>query len=689
MDPHPIKWTAPEPLWIEATDRSNPDRALMPNPSILRFATDDFMPLIQGVMATDPRRLGEYRLVKETWRGVLPMTPAVAPKDVFALPLQRQSASRRRINGLAPASLGRKLTSGADTTNIPLKLYQPAHQRHYLVTSCLVCQIQGMPDRKVDSGKQEEAGFVMRRLLPLSADPANPSAFDENSWQEYAWVPGTAGNSWQLANPGDQYVTGEEILPMFGLKYTQDDQRQRRLFAGLIPAGKREAYLAATATTTLPATTAGGVAANGDDFTARKILLRTKVIEPWKQLLDRAVKAANALETNNLTPPTPDTNAFNNALANARKVARINLQESAYFVLADFAEFLQTYLRPIWDPLVETPGVQDPTEPRQLAALNALRSVRLDPPSPAPPGGPLGIAWNALLSGSQKLVGSLPEAFKLLVDPQVAKSLDAVKTSYDPSAPQGYPPFVFPLADPEDSPGAVHAALPRSLTIAAPVTSDETTELADAQAAEEADMPSSADALDQLAVVLARALAAVPSTAPQPAVPLAAQTPADPLTGWFVIRCIYRRPACGPLHDDVVSARTEAFQLAGFFDSDAPARPIRIGLPIDTSPAGLRKFDKNTAFVLSDMLCGHVKRAKGMSFGDLVMSVLPFPFHKSLDGGNSPCGLGTICSLSIPIITICAFIILIIMVSLLDIIFSWTPYFMLCFPVKGMDGKKS
>jgi hypothetical protein len=680
MDPHPIKWTAPEPLWVEATDRSNPDRALMPNPSILRFTTDDFMPLIQGVMATDPRRLGEYRLVKETWRGVLPVTPAVAPKDVFALPLQRQSATRQRINGLSPASLGRKVTSGADTANIPLKLYQPAHQRHYLVTSCLVCQIPGMPDRKVDSGKQEEAGFVMRRLLPPNGDPANPPAFDENSWQEYAWIPGLAGNSWQLADPGDQYVTGEEILPMFGLKYTQDDQRQRRLFAGLVPAGKREAYLAATAMT-LPAISAGGVAVNGDDFTARKILLRTKIIEPWKQLLDRAAKAYKAALNKDDPGAPPDAETI--------KLARIDLQASAYLILVDFAEFLQTYLGPIWDPLVQTAGAQDPTEPRQLAALNALRKVRLDPLSPAPPGGPLGSFWNALLSGSQTLVGSLTEAFKLLVDPQVAKSLDAVKTSYDPSAPHGYPPFVFPLADPEDSPGAVHAALPRSLTIAAPVTSDETTELADARAAEEADMPSSADTLDQLAVVLARALAAVPSTAPHPAVPLAAQTPVDPLTGWFVIRCVYRRPACGPLHDDVVSARTEAFQLAGFFDPDAPARPIRIGLPIDTSPAGLRKFDKNTAFVLSDMLCGHVKRAKGMSFGDLVMSVLPFPFHKSLDGGNSPCGLGTICSLSIPIITICAFIILIIMVSLLDIIFSWTPYFMLCFPVKGMDGKKS
>jgi hypothetical protein len=94
------------------------------------------------------------------------------------------------------------------------------------------------------------------------------------------------------------------------------------------------------------------------------------------------------------------------------------------------------------------------------------------------------------------------------------------------------------------------------------------------------------------------------------------------------------------------------------------------------------------------MLCGHVKRAKGMTLGDLVLSVLPFPFHKDLDAGGGPCksngaSLGTICSLSIPIITICAFILLIIMVSLLDLIFHWTPYFMLCFPTKGSNSKKA
>ena len=54
---------------------------------------------------------------------------------------------------------------------------------------------------------------------------------------------------------------------------------------------------------------------------------------------------------------------------------------------------------------------------------------------------------------------------------------------------------------------------------------------------------------------------------------------------------------------------------------------------------------------------------KALTFGDLVRSVLPWPFHKELsvpdtgpctDPENPSLSLGMICSLSIPIITICA-----------------------------------
>ena len=39
-----------------------------------------------------------------------------------------------------------------------------------------------------------------------------------------------------------------------------------------------------------------------------------------------------------------------------------------------------------------------------------------------------------------------------------------------------------------------------------------------------------------------------------------------------------------------------------------------------------------------------------------------------------------ICSLSIPIITICALILLMIIVSILNIVFFWMPLFKICLP---------
>ena len=123
------------------------------------------------------------------------------------------------------------------------------------------------------------------------------------------------------------------------------------------------------------------------------------------------------------------------------------------------------------------------------------------------------------------------------------------------------------------------------------------------------------------------------------------------------------------------------------------SRPVRIGLPIDPTPAGLRKFDKKTFMVMSDLLCGQVSRFKKVTFGDLILSVLPWPLHKDLPVGESVCakgapGIGMVCSLSIPIITICALLLLMIIVSLLDFVFRWMPWFFMCLPIPGLKGKK-
>ncbi len=164
----------------------------------------------------------------------------------------------------------------------------------------------------------------------------------------------------------------------------------------------------------------------------------------------------------------------------------------------------------------------------------------------------------------------------------------------------------------------------------------------------------------------------------------------------FVVRFVFERPRCGNLFAPVVSPATTRLELAPFMDPDAPARAVRIHMPLDITPAGLRKYKKNASFLFSDMMCGKIKKIRKLTLGDLVLSILPWPFHKDLpDVGNTgPCRsdgetLGLICSLSIPIVTLCAMILVFIMVNLFNIFFKWMPWFFVCFPLPGLSGLKA
>lgn len=148
----------------------------------------------------------------------------------------------------------------------------------------------------------------------------------------------------------------------------------------------------------------------------------------------------------------------------------------------------------------------------------------------------------------------------------------------------------------------------------------------------------------------------------------------DPEAGaYYVVRCVYERPRCGDLHPPLVSEASRPFQIASFFDPDAPARPVRISLPTDTSISGLRKFKRNVSFFASKQLRSQMERLRGVGFGDL---------EEDGPGKGSRFDLGMVCSLSIPIITICALVLLMIIVQLLNIVFWWLPFFKICFPVK-------
>ncbi len=670
-----IQWASPPPLWPHATGAANANtrRQIVRRPAILRFASDDFMNDVVNLLEEDPARLVEKIAVPETWRGPTPTAPSALPVPRFARTMNRLglSAARARNASLIPGGKGISSLIATPPSPQPLfKLYQPAHQRFYLIASSLVCQRIGLPDHAINPARHESATFVLRRMFPpgkLDIEAALPD-FDVNTWEEYAFISSERGNSWRRIPRADseKLIEGEEKLPLFPLNYAQDDGLKRRVLAGLIPVGKREAYMAA-----------GFQQQPGDPKPVRDIppppdprmhLFWSKVTEPWKKLLEQA-DVADALNSGSpvpttvgdpIPPPTPLPTA---SLPANLKSIREQIQTGSWYIVLDFANLLMKQTPRVWRLLNgQSPEAGDaPFNANESALVNAINATTFDSGN-----------RSALRQGtsytSSQVLDSLKDALVTVKSGDNETNLETVKSAYDRSknpTQDLWPQFLFPLADPK---------------FAAAQVNPKTTNLDQSLAK-----------VDALAALIEKALPAEPADE-VPTNPLISQQPMDMREGWYVIRCVFERPECGPIDPPLLSDPSREFQMAGFFDPDAPARPIRIALPIDTSPGGLRKFDKNTAFMISDMLCGQINRVKGMTLADLVLSVLPWPFHKDLSADGGPCvsggiEVGMMCSLSLPIITICALLMLMIIVSLLDIIFRWMPFFIFCFPLPKFKSK--
>lgn len=147
-----------------------------------------------------------------------------------------------------------------------------------------------------------------------------------------------------------------------------------------------------------------------------------------------------------------------------------------------------------------------------------------------------------------------------------------------------------------------------------------------------------------------------------------AADPSDP-NSVYVVRCLYERPRCRPSERQHLSQPSRPFRLAAFYEPDAPSRPVRIPFPVDTSPGGLRRFPKNVSVVLSSELRKQMQRAT------------PKTLREGQLGSSSGVNFGMICQLSIPIITICALILLMIIVQILNLVFFWLPLFKICLPI--------
>ncbi|MBK6850914.1 MAG: hypothetical protein IPG93_04675 [Burkholderiales bacterium] len=140
----------------------------------------------------------------------------------------------------------------------------------------------------------------------------------------------------------------------------------------------------------------------------------------------------------------------------------------------------------------------------------------------------------------------------------------------------------------------------------------------------------------------------------------------------FVVRAFIRlepeHPGCpGRL---LWSPYSEAFTIAPWFESSGVPVPV-IPLPDLMDREQLKRVRPTVAFALPAKLAALLQKnsAKDLADGK----------GKGVDNGGI--GLGWICSFSLPIITLCAFIVLNIFLSLFNLIFFWLPFLKICIPI--------
>jgi hypothetical protein len=539
---HEVSWQIASPLWQEALKDQGGGRRFH-SPAILRFAGDEFIENLEAQLAQEPAGIKTLAARFETWR-------------------------EERSGWLTEAQLAQEAN--------PLKLYQPVHNRFYLLAASLCCQIPGLPDKPVDAAAEEKTAFVLRRLVARPGKTVNPK--DPSSYFEYGWFP---GQGWlQMEHP--KTVGGqEERLPMFPLAFGENGTR-RRIFVGLLPAASRETFSAAPALSPL-------VGANGKPLADPRLEAFGATVGAGMMHLRQAL----------YDQPDPFTQA--------------QAQEAFVFMLLEFAEFIHDTLNSDWT-MKNVLNQRAFTSGRTWAsALQATYAERAN-----------------ILSGKEKDLSYLVNPLPGTADEIFALIRDAIDWLY-----------ILTISGGEFAYNSAFRALVEA------------------------------------------ALKDHPESKPQGD---AVQAPKlDPAAGdFYLARCVYERPRCvitpprplnpQPLsiHPPVVSEASQAFQLASFFDPDAPARQMRIVMPVDTTQAGLRKFPKNVSVLISDQLKRQMQRIDGIKLADLDSGDV---------GEEGGLDLGMICSLSIPIITICALILLMIIVSLLNIVFWWLPFFKICLPL--------
>lgn len=143
------------------------------------------------------------------------------------------------------------------------------------------------------------------------------------------------------------------------------------------------------------------------------------------------------------------------------------------------------------------------------------------------------------------------------------------------------------------------------------------------------------------------------------------------LTAQYQIRAFVRvkRPDGCPPELVWSKSYSDPFTIAPWYEAGAAA-PVLVPLPDLMDPNILKKLKPNAAFAVPKNIFNMLNANDPKKLADG-------------EGKDSPNGLNLdwICGFSIPIITICAFIVLSIFLSLFDIVFRWMLFIKICIPI--------
>ncbi|HEU4557917.1 MAG TPA: hypothetical protein VFS20_08715 [Longimicrobium sp.] len=143
----------------------------------------------------------------------------------------------------------------------------------------------------------------------------------------------------------------------------------------------------------------------------------------------------------------------------------------------------------------------------------------------------------------------------------------------------------------------------------------------------------------------------------------------------FRVRAFIRVKQCNDCPPRLVwSEPSEPFSIVPWYESgDLP--PVRVALP-EANRDALKKLKPNVTFVTPKSVADLMQ---GMGLKDLTAGNVKAP---PPEGSGAPgAGLDWLCGFSIPIITLCAFIVLQIFLALLHILFWWLPIVKICIPI--------